>query len=109
MARVAWAASVSGTRSGNVNVSAVSAADDPYTGAAEGVVAADVATLVADGATPTQAHVTTLNTDWTAFLASATGDVVISVNTTNITTRNQLRAAVAAILRMVEGSGYLTP
>jgi hypothetical protein len=32
--------------------------------AAAVTVAADVAVLVADGATPTQAHVTTLNTGW---------------------------------------------
>lgn len=108
MARVAWAASVSGTRNGNVNVSSSGAADDPYTGVAEGVVATDVATLVADGASPTQAHVNTLNTDWTAFLASASGDVVLSVNTTNVTTKNQLRAAISRILEVVNGSGTLT-
>lgn len=75
-------------------------------------VAADVATLVADGATPTQAHVTTLNTDWGA-IATANGtpaaDVVLTVNATNVLTRTQLRNAVAVLLKYFEGNGALTP
>jgi hypothetical protein len=108
MARHAWAASISGTRNGTANVSKVCVADDPYTGVAEGVVNTDVGVLVADGATPTQAHVNTLNTDWTAFLASHTGDIVVSVDTAKVTTKNQFLAAIAALLAVVDGSSILT-
>lgn len=77
-------------------------------------VAANVATLVADGATPTQAHVTTLNTNWTALLAGtgavpANADVVLSFDTTAVGTRTVLRKAVDAMLRIIEGGNELTP
>lgn len=80
-------------------------------------VAADVATLVADGATPTQAHVNTLNTDWTALSASiaagqlgGNSDVVLSFDAATVTTRTKLRRAVQALLTMIEGGvGGLTP
>lgn len=75
----------------------------------------DVTTLVADGATPTQAHVTALSGHWTTLKAavaaqSATevGDVVVSYDTTKITTKTQLKQALAAILRAVEGTSLLT-
>lgn len=76
-------------------------------------VAADVATLVADGATPTQAHVTTLNTDWGTLLtaigaAVPSGDVSISVDNATVTTMTQLRAAFAAALQAAAGSGSFT-
>lgn len=53
-------------------------------------VAANIATLVADGASPTQGHVNTLNTNWgtyltavNAFLAGlAAGDIVLYVSDT---------------------------
>lgn len=68
-------------------------------------VAADIATLVADGATPTQAHVTTLNGDWTALLALITtakggvsGDMCVTVDTSKVTTVSQLRALFNSIL-----------
>lgn len=61
-------------------------------------VSAAIAVLVADGASPTQAHVTTLNTALTALVAK---DVVVLVNTSNVTTKNRYRDAVAAIHRVV--------
>ncbi len=61
-----------------------------------------VATLVADGATPTQAHVTALTT-----AIARQGDVVLLFNTTNITTLTQLRAAVAALLQQAAGNGMV--
>ena len=78
-------------------------------------VAADVATLVADGATPTQAHVNTLNTDWTALLAGlgsvpTNADVVLSFDTSKITTRSNLRQVVNALLQQMEsGVAGLSP
>lgn len=68
-------------------------------------VTADVATLVADGASPTQAHVTTLNTDYTALAAAINGDVTIIWNGSVVTSRNQLRHALLAAIKAVEG-GY---
>lgn len=73
-------------------------------------VAADVATLVADGATPTQAHVNTLNTDWTALsadiaagnLSAASVDAVLSFDAAVITTKTKLRRAVQALLAAVD-------
>lgn len=82
--------------------------------AAKTTVAADVATLVADGASPTQAHVTTLNTDWgtlSPLIAGpgvTNGDVILSFDGANVTTKNQLRAAVAALLAILDGSSVLT-
>lgn len=71
-------------------------------------VAADVATLVADGATPTQAHVTTLAADWATLLGGYTGDVVISYDTTKLTTITQLKRVFDMILSVAYGSGNLT-
>jgi hypothetical protein len=76
-------------------------------------VAANVATLVADGASPTQAHVTTLNTNWGALLNMITPtnkDVILSFDASVITTRTALRQAVAALLATIEsGVGGLNP
>lgn len=83
-----------------------------------------VATLEADGATPTQAHVTALrgvwntlsaactahngdanamNVDVTAINAALSGDVVVIWNGSVVTHRNQLRAALRLALRAVDG------
>jgi len=84
-------------------------------------VAADIATLVADGATPTQAHVTTLNTDWgtlkalidtavtdAAKLSGGAPDALIYLLSTNLT-KNKL----LAILRqwqsqIIDGTNFLS-
>lgn len=83
-------------------------------------VAADIATLVADGATPTQAHVTTLNTHWTALKAlidtavalapsgAPSGNAVFSIDIASITTVNQLEAVIRAIRDHVEAANLLT-
>lgn len=80
--------------------------------AAEVDVAAAVAVLVADGATPTQAHVTTLDAAHTVLAAAITSlvtvagsaNLTISVDTSVIDTRNKLHAAVAAALKFLESS-----
>jgi|SRR5579859_1162621 len=64
-------------------------------------LAAAVATAVADGATPTQAHVTAIN----VALPTVQGDVNVSFDNTKITTINQLKAAFAAALQAARGSG----
>ena len=87
------------------------AADQATLDAAATAVAADVATLVADGASPTQGHVTTLNTDYTALAAAitafeadiagvpATADVLISYNTSTVVSKSTLRLAVERLLQ----------
>lgn len=75
-------------------------------------VAAAVATLVADGATPTQAHVTALNTAWGTLLTNSTakGDVIVLVNPTNVPTLTKLKRAFdASFQAFVGGLGGLTP
>lgn len=73
-------------------------------------VAADIATLVADGASPTQGHVTTLNTDWGTFLtaetafrggvSALTANVTLLYDPSAITNMNQLRAALKEFERL---------
>lgn len=76
-------------------------------------VAAAVAVLVADGASPTQAHVTTLNTAWgplatavaAANTASTAANVVLDIDTSVVTTKNGVKAAMRDLLRTLDGSG----
>lgn len=91
---------------------------DPVNGATvattRAAIVASMAVLVADGATPTEAHVTTADTDLTAFLADvaarpAQTDVVLSVDLANVTTITQLRRALNALITQAEGSGRFTP
>lgn len=69
-------------------------------------VAADVAVLVADGASPTQGHVTTLNTDWgvvfAAFTAAPTSGLKVIIDTAM--TKNQAIAALSTIARWIRTS-----
>jgi hypothetical protein len=101
-----------------LSVSLAAPGDPVGTLPATTTVDADVATLVADAALPTQAHVNTLNTDWgtykTALAAyvgtSLSGAVSVSFDKATITTRRQLTAALNAVLKAVEsGVGGLTP
>ena len=72
-------------------------------------VTTDVATLVADGASPMQSHVNTLNTDYTALAATVNGDVTVIWDASTITTKNQLRAALKLAMNAAEsGVGALT-
>lgn len=119
MARIAFGATLGGnlgegrfsTSSGSVAPAITNA--NTANGTLKTDVAAAVAVLVADGASPTQAHVTTLNVAWgllaTAIAAAATGaaaaNVVLDIDNTVVTTRNGVKAAVAELLRTVEGSG----
>lgn len=75
-------------------------------------VAAAVAVLVADGASPTQAHVNTLNTAWgllaTAIAATNTAgsaNVVLDIDVAVVTTQNAARDALRRITQAIEGSG----
>lgn len=77
---------------------------------ATATVAADIAVLVADGASPTQGHVNTLNTDWgtfltsqTAFLAAlAAGDLVLYLKDSAAMTRNDVYDALIALQGFIQ-------
>lgn len=90
-------------------------------------VAAAVAVLVADGASPTQAHVNTLNTAWgllaTAIAALSTAavsadltlvsaddaaDLVVDFNTSTVSSLNAVKAAMLAVERLLLGSTTVT-
>lgn len=76
---------------------------------------AAMAVLVADAASPTQAHVTTANSALTSYLADVpagrptNADVVVSVDAATVTTRSRLRAALRRVELIFEGSDALTP
>lgn len=70
-------------------------------------VAADVATLVADGIAPTQAHVNTLNSDWGTFLTAlnAYKADVLSTQTASDTAVTDVGAAKADTAATVAALG----
>jgi hypothetical protein len=82
---------------------------------------AAIGVLVADGALPTQAHVTTAAAAWAtlegqidtalaaAAVGSGSGDVLVTVNLANVATMNKLRKVLEAIVRAAEGSGAFSP
>lgn len=88
-------------------------ADPNGTAPSTTTVAADIATLVADGASPTQGHVNTLNTDWGTFLTAYTsyagGVGALTANATfmfdpaAVTNMNQLRAILREIEKVCAG------
>lgn len=74
---------------------------------------ADMATLVADGASPTQAHVTAMNTAFGTFVGPVNSLHVANLvsvvfDSTTITTMNQLKAALKNLELQIRGSGLLT-
>ncbi len=72
-------------------------------------VVADTAVLVADGASPTQAHVTTLNGHVGPLNAAVTGDITITWDIAKVTTVNDLKNAFAAAIVAAQGGlGGLT-
>lgn len=84
--------------------------------------AATLATLVADGAVPTQAHVTAVNNAYTtlaaaqtAYVAAVNGlgatvsaDVVLLINGATVLTKNKFREMVRGLSQLVFGSSLLS-
>lgn len=87
-------------------ISGSAAAVPPSTAALDSAMA----TLVADGATPTQGHVTTANAALTAFetlLTAATGaDVTLLVNPATVSKMNQIKAAFDRFSHLLSGAGF---
>lgn len=92
---------------GKFNTSA-SYGTDPVAAAVP--VAAALAVLVADGASPTQAHVTTLNSAYTTLAAAiSTANLTVQVDTAVITTSNGVKAAFQKALQAAKNLGIVTP
>lgn len=81
-------------------------------------LAASMAVLVADGASPTQAHVTTANNDLTTLTAASVAynaamqgavgsNLVLILDTAVLTTSNKIKSAVAAALQMCRNFGIV--
>ena len=76
-------------------------------------VAANIATLVTDGASPTQAHVNTLNTNWGTYLTAinallaglAAGDLVLYLTDSAAMTRLQVTEALIALEGFIQQPG----
>jgi hypothetical protein len=74
---------------------------------------AALAVLVADGASPTQAHVTTANNDYTTFKADlvappATADVIISFDASKVVNKSTLYRAIDRLIQVIQGSNSLS-
>lgn len=73
-----------------------------------------LATLVADGASPTQAHVTSANSAYTTLKTDIgamnlpSGCAILIYDTANVTNFNDLKNALAAALNAVRGNGTLS-
>lgn len=80
-------------------------------------ITTDIGVLVADGATPTQAHVNDLDGHWTTYLAavsayssaSLSGNFSVSIDLAAVTTKRQARACLDAIWQAIQaGAGGLS-
>lgn len=75
----------------------------------QAAVEAAVALLEADGASPTQAHVTALRGVWntlvTGLNAHNTGDAVLDIDNATLTSQSAVRAALRELQQAVAGSG----
>lgn len=83
-----------------VSYDAVGGGDLPGNLPSQTALNASMAVLVADGAAPTQAHVTTANGDWTTYkaslvtaLADTGGDMVVTYNDSTLNTQDKLNKA----------------
>ena len=88
-----------------------------YSSSVKGFSRPDTATILTDittalgaagGSHDSTAEITTVQTDVTVLLGTLNADVVVMWNTTNVTTKNQLRHALQQALRAVDGSNLLT-
>ena len=87
--------------------------DDPVRSASSATLAAAIATLTADGASPTEAHATAVASAWTTLLAGlgaipSRSDVVVSWDTSAVVTRSTLRSAIRALSDAAMGLDGLT-
>lgn len=117
MARLALSLSAGSTVIGSENFGAHKADVDPVPATSAATYAADkaafeaaLAVCVADGATPTQAHVTAANSAYTTFKAdlggaTVTQDLVVSFDKAKISSISSLRAALNRVLQAAASAG----
>jgi hypothetical protein len=107
MARAAFVCTLRTTFPGNGGYAFASGSAAPQP--SQAAVEAAVAVLEADGASPTQAHVTSLRAAWdtlvTALGVYGGGDALLDFNASTLTTQNAVRAALREFERAVAGSG----
>lgn len=120
MARVAVSLSVGSTTPGRERFDNVGHSPDPVPTVVASTYTTDkaafeaaLAVLVADGASPTQAHVTTCNNAYTTFKAELGGnpaaqDIVLSVDLAKITSVSQINFAVQTLLNILRGNKALS-
>lgn len=118
MARVGITAAVQNSTYGSIKIGSKELVVDPAVGmtfaSTQATLVADLATLVADGASPTQAHVTAVNSDYTAFAATlgvapVVRDVIVSIDIAKVVSVNVLEEAFREIVKTIRGSGLLKP
>lgn len=102
MARTAFTLTAGSTTIGSENFGSARSDADP---ADQTSLAAAMAVLVADAASPTQAHVTTANTALTAITPVGGKDLVVSIDRTKINSISSLRAAFNLMIQAARSSG----
>lgn len=116
MARIGGALKVDGTTFGAEQFSGVRHVADPVPAstfaADQTAFEAALATLVADAVSPTQAHVTAVNSAYTTLKAdfaavAPSTDLLLSINLAQISTIRVLRLALERIVSAMRSSGYL--
>ena len=107
MARVSYGCTLRTTLAQNAGFVMTSGSGGPIP--SQAAVEAAVATLEADGATPTQAHVTALRGVWNTLVsglnAHDTGSMVMDYDNAVLTTQNAVRAALRELQQTIAGSG----
>lgn len=104
-----FSASIAGAQTGYASVGHMTQYRRGDPNAAIVATAAAIATLVADGASPTQAHVTVLAAAAAPLTGATADDVTLLFNAANITSRTWLRQALDQLIKRVYGANLLTP
>jgi len=110
MARQAFSVAITSTDRGLSGVGDARNCEDPLNTVSTAAVAAAIAVLVADGASPTQGHVDTLAAAWATLLAGTGGiparsDVVLSYDRTAAGNLSCLHAAIRKLIEASDGCG----
>jgi len=123
MATAEYSATINAARataagSGSVTAAVSAAATASSAGTHGAAFTAALATLVADGASPTQAHVTAVNNAWTTYKtdidaataagAAITADMTLYIgNVANVASLDKLENGWARIKQAIQGSNLL--
>lgn len=119
MARIAVAMTVGSTNPSTPNFGGPTAILDPVGASSfatdQTAFETALATLVADGASPTQAHVNAANSAYTTLKGdfgvplAAGRDLIVSVDLAKVKSASVLRLALDRMARALGGTSYLTP